>query len=77
MLSSPSNTLAGSPAHRVQYLLLDILSYSHVDSGLEVSLMTRQQIETEYEDKQQFPELKGRRTIKLYQRDDGFVCEVR
>lgn len=29
------------------------------------------------EDKQQFPELKGRRTIKLYQRDDGFVCEVR
>ena len=29
------------------------------------------------EDKQQFPELKGRRTVKLYQRDDGFVCETR
>lgn len=24
-----------------------------------------------------FPELKGRKTVKLYQRDDGFVCEVR
>ena len=29
------------------------------------------------EDKEQFPELKSRRTVKLYQRDDGFVCEVR
>jgi len=29
------------------------------------------------EDKKEFPELKGRRTVKLYQRDDGFVCEVR
>jgi hypothetical protein len=28
------------------------------------------------EDKAQFPELKRRRTVKLYQRDDGFVCEV-
>jgi len=28
------------------------------------------------EDKKQFPELKNRRTVKLYQRDDGFVCEV-
>ena len=28
------------------------------------------------EDKVQFPELKKRRTVKLYQRDDGFVCEV-
>lgn len=28
------------------------------------------------EDRQQFPELgKRRRTVKLYQRDDGFVCE--
>lgn len=27
------------------------------------------------EDKTMFPELKGRRTIKLYQRGDGFVCE--
>jgi hypothetical protein len=27
------------------------------------------------EDKQEFPELKRRRTVKLYQRDDGFVCE--
>lgn len=27
-------------------------------------------------DKQEFPELKGHRTVKLYQRDDGFVCEV-
>ena len=28
------------------------------------------------EDKEQFPELKRRRTVKLYQRDDGFVCEI-
>ena len=28
------------------------------------------------EDKQLFPELKGRKAVKLYQRDDGFVCEV-
>ena len=28
------------------------------------------------EDKAQFPELKRRRTVKLCQRDDGFVCEV-
>ena len=28
------------------------------------------------EDKAQFPELKKRRTVKLYQRDDGFICEV-
>ena len=28
------------------------------------------------EDIAEFPELKGRRTVKLYQRDDGFVCEV-
>src|SRR6266699_382562 len=28
------------------------------------------------EDKKEFPELKNRRTVKLYQRDDGFVCEV-
>ena len=27
------------------------------------------------EDKDMFPELKGRRTIKLYQRTDGFVVE--
>ena len=27
------------------------------------------------EDKAEFPELKKRRTVKLYQRDDGFVCE--
>lgn len=26
-------------------------------------------------DKREFPELKRRRTVKLYQRDDGFVCE--
>jgi hypothetical protein len=26
-------------------------------------------------DKAQFPELKKRRTVKLYQRDDGFVVE--
>jgi hypothetical protein len=31
--------------------------------------------DVEPEDKQQFPELKKRRTVKLYQRDDGFVCE--
>lgn len=28
------------------------------------------------EDRKEFPELKGRRTVKLYQRDDGFVCEL-
>ena len=28
------------------------------------------------EDKAEFPELRRRRTIKLYQRDDGFVCEI-
>lgn len=28
------------------------------------------------EDKAQFPELKGKRTVRLYQRDDGFVCEA-
>jgi hypothetical protein len=28
------------------------------------------------EDKALFPALKRRRTVKLYQRDDGFVCEV-
>lgn len=28
------------------------------------------------EDKLIFPELKRRRTVKLYQRDDGFVVEV-
>lgn len=28
------------------------------------------------EDKAMFPELKRRHTVKLYQRDDGFVCEV-
>jgi hypothetical protein len=28
------------------------------------------------EDRQEFPELKQRRTIRLIQRDDGFVCEV-
>ena len=27
------------------------------------------------EEKTMFPELKGRRTIKLYKRDSGFVCE--
>jgi hypothetical protein len=27
------------------------------------------------EDKIQFPELKRRRTVKLYERSDGFVCE--
>jgi hypothetical protein len=29
------------------------------------------------EDKEMFPELKGRRTVKLVQGDNGFVCEVR
>jgi hypothetical protein len=29
------------------------------------------------EDRQLFPELKGRRTVRLYQREDGFICEVR
>lgn len=28
------------------------------------------------EDKAMFPELKGRRTVRLVQRDDGFVCEA-
>jgi hypothetical protein len=28
------------------------------------------------EDKKEFPELKKRRTVKLYQRDDGFICEL-
>jgi len=28
------------------------------------------------EDKVMFPMLKRRRTVNLYQRDDGFVCEV-
>jgi len=28
------------------------------------------------EDKAEFPELEGRRTLKLVQRDDGLVCEV-
>lgn len=28
------------------------------------------------EDKQEFPELRRRHTVKLYERDDGFVCEV-
>lgn len=27
------------------------------------------------DDRKEFPELKGRRTVRLYQRDDGFVCE--
>ena len=27
------------------------------------------------QDRQEFPELKGKRSIKFYQRDDGFVCE--
>ena len=27
------------------------------------------------DDKAMFPELKGRRTVRLYERDDGFVCE--
>lgn len=27
------------------------------------------------EDRQEFPELKGRRTIRLFQREDGFVIE--
>jgi hypothetical protein len=29
------------------------------------------------EDKVEFPELKGRRTVTLYERSDGFVCEAR
>ena len=28
------------------------------------------------EDKVHFPELKRRRTVKLYQDDNGFICEV-
>lgn len=28
------------------------------------------------EEKFAFPELRGRRTVKLYERDDGFVCEI-
>jgi len=28
------------------------------------------------EEKAMFPELKKRRTVTLYQREDGFVCEV-
>jgi hypothetical protein len=28
------------------------------------------------DDKREFPELGRRRTVKLYQRDDGFVCEA-
>jgi hypothetical protein len=28
------------------------------------------------EDKEAFPELGRKRTVKLYQRDDGFVCEM-
>jgi hypothetical protein len=28
------------------------------------------------EDREQFPELGCRRTLQLYVRDDGFVCEV-
>ena len=28
------------------------------------------------EDKIEFPELKRRRTVRLMQRDDGFICEV-
>ena len=28
------------------------------------------------EDKAMFPELRRRRTVKLYERDDGFVCEI-
>ena len=27
------------------------------------------------EDKKEFPELRKRRTVKLYERSDGFVCE--
>jgi hypothetical protein len=29
------------------------------------------------EDKALFPELKGRRVVRLFERSDGFVCEVR
>mgnify|MGYP001596939695 CR=1 FL=1 len=28
------------------------------------------------EDKAMFPKLKGRRTVRIYQRSDGFVCEA-
>lgn len=28
------------------------------------------------DDKAIFPELEGRRTVTLYERDDGFVCEL-
>lgn len=27
------------------------------------------------DDRREFPELKGKRTVRLYQHDDGFVCE--
>lgn len=27
-------------------------------------------------DKKKFPELRGRRTIKIYQRNDGFISEI-
>jgi len=27
------------------------------------------------EDKENFPELKNRKVVRLYQRDDGFICE--
>jgi hypothetical protein len=30
----------------------------------------------DFTDKAMFPELKNRRTVKLYQREDGFVCEL-
>lgn len=33
--------------------------------------------ETTNEDLQQFPELEGQETVVLFQRDDGFVVEVR
>jgi len=29
------------------------------------------------EDKAKFPELKNRRTVKFYESNDGFICEVR
>ena len=28
------------------------------------------------EDKAKFPELKGKRTVKLYESGDGFICEL-
>ena len=28
------------------------------------------------DDKAMFPELKRKRVVKLYERDDGFVCEI-